>query len=134
MSDLTLITDEIDKILSESYKPVVTAPEESDLPSIEETVVAVAGVLMEEFPEGGDSSLFARGLIESANSCAEDTGLDRHEVFEGLIQYFSDALEEAVGMTHLLSEDAQDNEDFDEYDTDIDDDDDDIDGEEIPED
>jgi hypothetical protein len=115
MSELSFITGEIDKILGESTK-IVTQEPESVLPSIDETVSAVAGVLMEEFPEGGSSKLFGRALIEASIGSSRDTGLDSGDIFAGLIDFFSQGINEAQEISHLLQEgDDYEEEEAEEY-------------------
>lgn len=127
MSDLSFITGEIYKILGESTK-VAAAPsevkQESDLPSLGETVDVVAGVVMEEFPEGGDSKLFGRALVEAAIGSSRDTGLDPDDIFEGLVEFFSEGIAAANGVKHLLYEEDLESEEYNEYEDEYEDEDD----------
>lgn len=117
VSDLNFITSEIDKILGESAKIPSTNEPALDLPSLSETISAIAGVIMEEFPEGGSPELFGKALIEASIGSSDDTGLDRGDIFDGLIEFFKEGINSALLNHHLLEED-----DFEGYEEDEDDD------------
>jgi len=122
MSDLDSIVGEIDKIMMESDKQVVfdsyDEPSENNL-TMEEISATVAGVVMEEFPAGGNADAFGRALVEASIGAAEDLARNPGEILAGMALFFQEAIESA----HTFAENYDEDGDFIGEEDDLDDDD-----------
>jgi len=99
MSDLQSIVGEIDKIMQESKKtPVFVETDNTTrqaVPTMEEISATVAGVVMEEFPAGGDPEMFGHALVEAALGASEDMDIPPAEILAGVVTFFHEAISSA---------------------------------------